>query len=147
MKYLYLVFTAVIITTFFTNCAGNKYLQDTAPVNMGNAYIEQTPAGFDLYIPIKTIQKNNISLDSVYFRGRKASLAIHPQHSGMHYAQFISMKEDMQMSSDPKEEYGNKAPVKMDKIPFKLKKDEAVIEFTQDGKLKYYKIDGISERS
>lgn len=147
MKYLYLIFSAVIISSLFTNCAGNKNLQEKAPAKIGKAYVQNTQTGFELYIPIKTLQTKNVSLENVYFRGRKASVQIHPQHSGIYYAQFETAKNDMIMSSDHKEEYGNKAPVKMEKFPFDLDQDEAVIEFSQDGKMKYYKIEGITDRS
>jgi len=146
MKYIYLLFSAVIITALFSNCAGNKNLQEKAPAKIGKAYMQNTQNGFELYIPVKAIQSERVSLDNVYFRGRKAALQIHPQHPGMYYAQFETAKDDMIMSSDPKEEYGNKAPAKIEKIPFELNKDEAIIEFTQDGKMKYYKIEDITER-
>ena len=147
MKYLSLIFSAVLFTALFTNCAGNKSLQQKAPAKIGNAYVQNTQEGFELFIPIKTLQEQNLNLNKVYYRGRIAALKVHPQHSGIYYAQFEIGNNNMIMSSDPKEEYGNKAPVKMEKIPFKLNKDEAVIEFTKDGKIEYYKIENITERS
>ncbi len=102
---------------------------------IGKAYVQNTQNGYELYIPIKSNQAEGVSFNNVYFRGRKAALQIHPQHSGIYYAQFESAKDDMIMSSDPKEEYGNKAPVKLEKIPFDLDNNEAVIEFTQGGKI------------
>lgn len=144
MKNIYLLFSAVIVTALFTNCAGNKVLQENPPAQFGQAYINSSAGFYELIIPVSAIQETQVQLDSVYFRGTKAAL-IKDMEQGAYKATFKSGKRDLIMSSDPKEEYANKAPQKPVKPPFKLKDDEAVIVFNKNNKTAYYKLTGIQE--
>ena len=146
MKYLYLLLSATLITVLLASCAGNKDLQEKAPANMENAYYTSQGEIITLYIPVSSIQTNRVSLDSVYFRNRKAILTTSPEKPGVYMATFETGKPDIIMSIDPKEEYGNKMPQKVEKMDFDLKEDEAVLIFTQNSKVKYYKLTGVKER-
>ncbi len=146
MKYFYLLFSAIITTALFTNCAGNKDLQARPPAQLGGVYTVTDASSVQLFIPVKTIQTNRVSLDSVYFRGRSAVLEPDAITPGMFSARFNTGKPDLIMSSDTREEYANKMPVKAVKTPFSLDDDEAILVFTQNNKTKYYKITGIRER-
>ena len=147
MKYIYFLLSAVFITAIFSNCAGNKELEERPPAQFQQAYFTSTQDLIELYIPLVTIQSNRVALDSVYFRGLKSILQEDAQDPGVYFAQFYKGKQDLIMSSDPKEEYANKMPQKAGKLPFELQDDEAVIVFTQNNKTKYFKITGILERS
>jgi len=146
MKYLNLLLSASFVTILFASCAGNHGLQEKAPAIMDPAYYTTQGEAITLYIPVKTIQKNRVSLDSVYFRNKKTALIESPSSPGVYMATVIMEKPDMIMSSDPKEEYGNKMPQKMKKMDFELKDDEAILIFTQNSKVKYYKLTGVKER-
>ena len=146
MKYVYFLFSSIIIITLFTGCAGNKDLQERAPANLQPAYAVVTEDGTELYIPVASIQTNLVSLDSVYYKGRKAALRKSDEREGLYVAKF-NKKGDMIMSSNPADEYGNKAPILDKKMDFDLKDDEAVLIFIQNGKTKYYKISGITQKS
>ncbi len=146
MKYLYLIFGAVITTVVFASCAGNKDLQEKAPAKIGNAYYTTQGEITSLYIPVTAIQTNRVNLDAVYFRNKKADLVSSPDSAGVLVATFNTGKPDMIMSSDPKDEYGNKMPQKNEKMDFELNDDEAILIFTQNSKVKYYKLSGVKER-
>ena len=146
MKYLYILFSAIVATTFFTNCAGNKDLQERPPAQMGGVYTLTDASSVTLFIPVETIQTNRVSLDSVYFRGRSAVLEMEEANPGLYKAQFNTGKPDLIMSSDPREEYANKMPEKAGKTPFEIKEDEAILVFTQNNKIKYFRITDIRER-
>jgi hypothetical protein len=147
MKYIYFLLSAVFITAIFSNCAGNKELQERPPAQFQQAYFTSTQDSIELYIPVITIQTKQVVLDSVYFQGLKATLQEGAHNPGVYFAQFYKGKQDLVMSSDPKEEYVNKMPQKAEKVPFELQDDEAVIVFNQNNKTKYFKITGILERS
>lgn len=147
MKYIYFLLSAAFITAIFSNCAGNKELQERAPAQFKQAYFTSTQDSIKLYIPVGAIQTDRVSLDSVYFKGLKATLQKDLQNPGIYFAQFYIGKQDLIMSSDPKEEYVNKMPQKSEEVPFELEDDEAVIVFTQNNKTKYFRITGIQERS
>lgn len=146
MKYFYFLFSAIITTALFTNCAGNKDLQERPPAQFGGVYTMTDASSVQLFIPVKTLQTNRVSLDSVYFRGMSAPLEQDDLTPGMYSARFNTGKPDLIMSSDTREEYANKMPVKAGKSPFSLEEDEAILVFSQNNKTKYYKITGIRER-
>ncbi len=144
MKYFYLLFSSVIVTALFTNCGGSKKLQETPPAQFEQAYINSSAGYYELFIPVAAIQETQVQLDSVYFRGSKEAL-VKDEAKGAYKATFKTGKRDLIMSSDPKEEYANKAPQMPVKPPFEIKDDEAVIVFNQNNKTRYYKITGIKE--
>ncbi len=81
----------------------------------------------------------NIVLDSLYFRNKKAKLE---RKGDLYIGRFMTeanKKPELIMHSDSDQEYGNKPPVKT-KFPFELKDDEAVIKYLEKGKSKFIKI-------
>ncbi len=147
MKYLYTIFSLILVSTLFTNCAGNKNMQGKAPAQIQQTYYTTQGDLLKLHIPVTAIQEDRVILNSVYFRGKKADLQQDSENSGLFVATINTGKPDLIMSSDPKEEYKNKAPQISEKQSFELKENEAVLIFTENGKEKYYKIAGIEERS
>ncbi|MFN4762083.1 hypothetical protein ACKGJN_03075 [Gillisia sp. Q332] len=147
MKYFYLVFSTVFAAVLLSSCGSNKELQERSPAQFDQPYFTSTANSLQLFIPVKAIQPNRISLDSVYFRGMKSALQQDPENKSIYNAHFNTGKQDLIMSSDPAEEYANKMPQMPVKVPFELKEDEAVIVFKENNKKKYYKITGIKEGS
>ncbi len=146
MKYLYLLFSVAFVTGLFANCAGNKDLQEKAPATMEKTYYTTQNEELTLYIPVIAIQTNRVSLDGVYFRDKKEDLFKSKDFPGVYMATFQMGKPDMIMSSDPKEEYANKMPQKTEKMNFNLEDDEAILIYSQNSKVKYYKLTGIQEK-
>jgi len=146
MKTLYLLLSASFVTILFASCAGNHGLQEKAPATMESSYYTTQGEVITLYIPVTAIQSNRVSLDEVYFRNKRANLITSPENPGVYMATFEMGKPDMIMSSNPKEEFGNKMPQKMEKMDFELDEDEAILIFTQNSKVKYYKLTGVKER-
>lgn len=142
LPYFGLVFSIVL----FSSCAGNKGLQEKAPAQFQQAYFTTDAASVKLFIPVSAIQTERVELNSVYFRGRKAPLELHPDRPGIYMANFDTGKPDMVMHEDPKKEYGNKVPEVHEKPPFELDEDEALIVFTENNTTKFYKITGIEQR-
>jgi hypothetical protein len=146
MKNLLPLFSLVLSVILFSSCAGNKGLQEKAPAQFQQAYTTTDAASVKLFIPVSAIQADRVELDSVYFRGRKAALELHPERPGVYMANFDTGKPDIIMHEDPREEYGNKVPVAPEKVPFDLDEDEAVIVFTENNTTKFYKLTGIDQR-
>jgi hypothetical protein len=147
MKKVYLIMSVIIATALFSSCAGNKELQERAPANFGQAFYTTQNDTLRLSIPVIAIQTNRISLDSVYFHGKVGKLNLDNSKPGVYYADFNIAKLDLVMSSDPKDEFANKAPDISSKSPFKLENDQAVILYSQKDVTKYYKITDIVERN
>ncbi|MDT0649275.1 hypothetical protein [Autumnicola edwardsiae] len=145
MKHIYLIFSSILIFSFFTNCGGNKGLQDRAPAKFQAVYTTTENSRLNLHIPVTVIQDSRISLDSVYFRGMKSALVQNEELPNKYVAEFNIKDSEMVMSSDPREEYGNKAPQKPEKSPFDIESDEAILVFSQNNQKKYYKLSDITD--
>ncbi len=132
--------------TMFTGCGSNKNLQEKAPANFQQVYYTKDDSSLKLYIPVSAIQTERVALNSVYFQDRKADLEMDNNFPGVYIATFPRGKEDLIMSSDPRDEYGNKVRAIPEEAPVKIKDDEAILVFTEKGDVKFYKITGIEER-
>lgn len=147
MKYIYTLSGFLFFAALFTGCGGNKNFEKNAPAQLGQAYFTTKENVMKLYIPVNAMQAEVIALDSVHFRGKKAQLQQEATTPGVYVAKFTTGKPDLIMSSDPREEYENKAPQITEKTSFDLKDHEAVLEYTQNGNRRYYRITGIKEGS
>lgn len=142
--------------TSFSQCSSAQKLQKEAPVKFENAYyqywvagIQGGGSGINLFIPIDGIMKENIRLDSVYFRGKASKLEFKPNNPSLFIGRFSSaanQKKDIIMSNKPNAEYGNEAPKMKAKIPFELKENECVVSYKEGVKTKYFKIENVVER-
>ena len=155
MKILLKTLPALLVIFSFTNCANGKKLQETPPAVVDQAYfttwtggVRTAGSGYNLFIPVKP--NSDLQLDSVYFRGRKVAIEKEASENGLFVARFKNSSEnegrDIVMHADPRKEYGNKPPVILEKIPFELQPDEAVVLYTKNGKSKYFKITGIRKK-
>ena len=147
----------IFLICSLSNCANGQKVQEDAPVPFQQAYfsthtggVKGAGSGLNLYIPVGSFNDAGIALDSVYFRGRRAALETKPQNENLYIAYFkTSGKEkapDLIMSSDPREEYGNRPPQIVEEIRFELEEDEAMVSFKKNGKTGYYKITGIEQK-
>jgi len=95
-----------------------------------------------------SINNFEIQLDSVYFRNKKSDLKRELDSSP---AKFVGVftntntKTDYILHENAAEEYGNKPPKANLNIPFELKETEAVISYTLNGKMYYYKVEEVLE--
>ena len=61
-------------------------------------------------------------------------------------AEAIFIKPDLILDANTEEEYGNQAPIPQ-KQRFQINYTEAVLEFTQNNKIKHYKFTNVTEKS
>ena len=142
-----LQFTAgVFMLVLFASCGSNKDLQARIPAQFSDVYYTYDSNGIELNIPVTSIQDERISLDAVYFHGMKSPLVKSEEKPNLYVANFRMGSDDMIMHEDPKEEYGNKPPQLPEKSPFSIDEDEAILVFTQNDQVKYYKLTGIVEK-
>jgi len=144
-KFVLLLIIPLIIMSFF-QCASTQKFQDKMPLEIGEVYYKNLETGYQIYIPIKN-NPNNISIDSIYFKGQKTKLEASNDNLYIgHFKTVISKSQDIIMSSDPIEEYGNKVPELPKKIPFDLNDEECVISYLNGNKVNYFKIHNIIEK-
>ena len=153
MKPFFFAFSALLILMSFSNCANGKQLQEEPPKAVKEAYyttwtggVKGAGSGFNLFIPVAADAE--ISLDTVYFRGRKGVLEKEPSDPYLYVARFKTpgSTKDLVMHKDPKMEYGNEPPAIIEKIPFELEEGEAVVRYTRKGKEKFFRIKNIQKR-
>jgi len=138
----------------FNQCATGQKIDKTTPVQLNDPYYQKWVAGvrgggagFTVYFPVHT-SSSNIELKTAYFQGKKVSLSFDQNtatYSGR-YTDPRTLKKEIVMSSDPKEEYNNKIPEIEEKIPFDLKEEECIIAYSKNGKEGYFKLDKLPEK-
>ena len=139
----------IVVLCGLNSCANGKKLQEEAPMAFQEAYFVKSAngKGIDFFISTGKNESAGTVLDSVYFLGAQAKLNPLPGEENLFAATLEGrQKTDLVMSADPKEEYGNKAPIVSRNFPFELGPDEAVISFVKGGKTGYYRIVDVGER-
>ncbi len=153
IKQLTTLILVLVVMCSFSQCSGTRSLDKKAPVKFENPYyqswvagVEGGGSGINVFLPLK---EKNSELDSIYFRGQSAKLEW-KQEAGVYVGRFnseLNRKNDMILSSDPMEEYGNQLPVVKTSIPFELRDDECVISYQKRGKTRYFKLEGLVEKA
>ncbi|XLS29329.1 hypothetical protein ACJD0Z_00575 [Flavobacteriaceae bacterium M23B6Z8] len=144
------------IMAVFSNCAGSQKLQQEVPFTMGTVYsqkwvagVEGGGSGVNVGVPVDNLPEE-IQLDSIFFRGKRAPLIQETTEKGnLYMARFkteLNQKKDIISHEDPRMEVGNEPPSIEEKIPFELNENEAVISYTHKGKKKYYKISNVKPK-
>lgn len=146
MKNIYFVIAGALILGLFSQCAINKNLQEAAPAQFKQAYATSNDEALQLHLPVVTIQEEIITLESVYFRGMHSDLILDENKPNEYVAHFGIPQSSFVMSADPKEEYGNRPPQLPEASPVAIESDEALLVFSKNGKTKYYKLTGITEK-
>jgi len=146
-KIIGLLFITAISLTF---CAMKQEFQTKFPQEIQSVFYHKEKNGtkssvINFYIEFKNPLSANIKLEKIYFHNQEALVQeITPKDFKSTFLQ-SNKKEDLIMDKNPAKEYGNKAPV-VQKSKFDLKSNEAVLEYTKDGKTLFYKIANVLEK-
>ena len=150
-KFIGIGFLVLLSISFFGCGASKSKAQNEHPFKVfsatyANSVVEQT----NLVVTTLKITTNNkeIQLDSVYFRNHKASLKhVKNDENSFFTGSFTTSTtpKDYILDSDPKQEFGNKPPVMVSKLPIEIKENEAVVSYFYKDKINYYKILEVKE--
>jgi len=141
------------MVVIISQCSSAQKLQTTLPFQIGDIYyqnwvsgIQNGGSGTNIYIQIAS-STNKIELDSIYFHGRTAKLELINNMLAIgRFSSIISSNNDIVMSSNPNEEFGNKIPELKKKPAFELKDNQCVISYKIYGKTKYFLVDNIRKK-
>lgn len=150
-------FTVVLIIGFtFLNCNTKKgitnyQLQNNPPFKIVSASYEEwkgeqpTINGVKVFIKINT---SKIELDSVYFRNMAEVLEFNPQ-TNEYVAHFTypTVNNDLIISSDANQEFGNQVPKFPKKSNFQLNDNQAVISYVHKNEKLFYKISNLQNKA
>ncbi|OUR93840.1 hypothetical protein A9Q87_03785 [Flavobacteriales bacterium 34_180_T64] len=147
--------------TSFSQCSSSKHtkekqaliLQENVSFELGEVYcqrwssgLKEGGSGIHVYISVVS-NRNNVSFDSLYFRGLKGKIVTGKMGYFVDLKTKINQNKDIIMSGDSKHEYGNEFPEKKSNVPFILGANECVLRFTTGNTVHYYKISDVAERS
>ena len=145
-KFIGIGFLTLLSFIFFGCGASKVKAQNEHPFKVLKAtYANAVGEQPDLVVTTLKITTNNkeIQLDSVYFRNHKAPLKLMDSTKNTLFTgSFTTSKtpHDYILHSDPKQEFENKPPVMVSKLPIEIKENEAVVSYFYKDKLNYYKI-------
>lgn len=142
-----------ISTVFFAqNCskqALSNNLQESFPIAIKEAYHQHWTAGVrgggsgtGFYIDFEKALPENIVLNQLYFR---KSLAKAAKVSETQYMFNFKGLTNWKRENEPETDGPNKAT--LIEPPFTIEDNEAILEYTQKGELKYYKITNVKEKA
>jgi hypothetical protein len=135
MKHFKYIICIMLLGLF--SCSSQKKLQTETPFELGSAtcqaYIggmENSGNGLSIKIPVTIDEASTLEMKEIYFRGKQASITME-QIDGANYA----------IAKIPNSKGGS-----AETIALALEATEAVLSYTENGKLKYTKVTGIKEK-
>ena len=146
----------IIPLVFFSSCSSsqqlqNFVLQEQVPFEIVEYYYQDwpqhtrtSPAEIHVTIVLKE-NLNSIELKEVFFRDKQVALKPELRAPTVYVGKFPK-QTDRILNADPVKEYGNKPPQFSKNGSFKLSSNDAIISYTERGKLLYYKLTDIEER-
>lgn len=132
----------IIIVLILVGCASKETFQTQFPIPICDYFYEVKGNKTHFIIEFQQPISNEIKLEKLYFRNQIAEIKMISNQK----AEAVFIKPDLILDANPENEYGNQPPIPQ-KQRFQLNSTEAVLEFTQNGKIKHYKFTNITEKS
>ncbi|HBI00240.1 MAG TPA: hypothetical protein PLL09_08250 [Flavobacterium sp.] len=133
---------SIIVLLILLGCASKETFQTQFPISISDYFYQIKGNQTHFVIEFQQSISEDIKLEKLYFRNQTAAIKM---ISGKK-AEAIFIKPDLILDANPENEYGNLPPIPQ-KQRFQLNSNEAVLEFTQNGKIKHYKFTNITEKS
>ena len=133
---------SILVLLFLMGCASKKTFQTQFPIPISDYFYEVKGNQTHFMIEFQQPIPNEIKLEKLYFRNQTAVIKMISNQK----AEVIFVKSDLIFDANPEREYGNQTPIQ-EKQRFQLNLNEAVLEFTQKGKIKLYKFTNVTEKS
>lgn len=132
----------ILLGLMVMSCSVKKNLETTAPFNLGEPFGQKwlvednlKKEGYDVIIPILSLDEEDAVLHNLYHRGKMANIEIEMREIGMVAVAEFPSKENLEKLEQPNEE----------PFPFLLGEAEAVLSYLQKDKVRYIKINGIRQ--
>lgn len=132
----------ILLGLIAQGCAVKKNLETIAPFELGEPFGQKwlvednlQKEGYDVIIPIISLDKDDAILHNLYHRGKMSSVEIEMREIGM-----VAVAEFPEEVIQEKEDQKDVEP-----FPFLLGEAEAVLSYMQKDKVRYIKINGIRQ--
>lgn len=149
----------IILYLCFTSCSSQQQtpmkLQEKAPFTIISVFAQpwtggqpDSGSGINVQMTIQNLNKKNIQLLDFYFRGKQTKLEdISTNNNGLYIARYLKEAEkEVVLHNNSQKEAQNQPPTLQPTLPFKLKDNEGVISYIENGTIKYYKLKNIVEK-
>lgn len=127
---------------FLVGCASKETFQTQFPIPISDNFYQIKGNQTHFIIEFQKPIPNEIKLKKIYFRNQTTEIKLISNQK----AEAVFIKPDLILDTNPENEYGNQPPIPQ-KQRFQLNSTGAVLEFTQNGKIKHYKFTNITEKS
>ena len=101
--------------------------------------------GVDVFLPVKDL--NNITPDSIHFRGQRAKAVYKNQMIVGHFSSPQNQPKDIILSNEPFAEANNQLLPKADHSAFELEPNTCVLSYILENKRYYHKITDLTQRT
>ena len=155
VKYILAFCGMTFLFVSFSNCGSSQTAKalsfvEAPPFSISEIFsqkwaagVQEGGSGTNLHITFESISED-VSINEIYFRGKTISATQNPNLKLTYLAAFRNeMKPDVIMDRNPVNEAKNTPP---EEFPFDLKDNEAVISFTHNGVMSYFKALNILEK-
>lgn len=137
----------IIILLVFSQCKSLK-IPEKKPVRIISStyYLTDNNQLKNIYIQISN--QDYLAFDSIYFQRKKSKIKIKTMRGLVYvYGDFSnSLKTNLVLDANPTKEFNNPIP-ELNKFPFDLKDNEAVISYKVNEKVKYFKVKKVKRGS
>lgn len=133
---------SIIVVLILFGCASKETFQTQFPIPIADYFYKTNGNKTHFLIEFQQSISEDIKLEKLYFRNQTAAIKMISNQK----AKAIFIKPDLILDANPENEYGNQPPIPQ-KQQFQLNSNEAVLEFTQNGKIKHYKFTNVTEKS
>lgn len=133
---------SIIVLLILAGCALKETFQTQFPIPISDYFHEIKGNEIHFIIEFQKPIPNEIKLEKLYFRNQTTAIKMISNQK----AEAVFIKPNLILDANPENEYGNQPPINQ-KQRFQLNSTEAVLEFTQNGKIKHYKFINITEKS
>ena len=133
---------AIIFLLILSGCAPKDTFQSQFPVPILEYYYEVIGNQTHFIIEFKEVVPVEIRLQKLYFRNNESQIEMTSNRKAL----VVLKKPDIILDKNPEKEYGNQPP-NLTQPRFQLTASEAIVEYKEKGKIKYFKFTNVNEKS
>ncbi|WP_299668295.1 hypothetical protein [uncultured Polaribacter sp.] len=143
------ILSILTILIGFSQCGSNKFVKNP-PFKVAKAFYNNwvggQPGVSGTKLELHLTNASEINFDSLYFQNKKTKVELTDLSDKLqvigHFSTSKRADRDLILDIDPKKEFNNTPPM-IEKFPFELKENEAILSYKKGEKTRYFKIENI----
>lgn len=145
------ILSILTIIVSFSHCGSNKFVKNPSfkvEKAVYNNWVGGQQGVSGTKLEIHLINAASINFDSLYFQNKITKVEVIKLDDKLqligHFSTSKRQNRDLILDVDPKKELQNTLP-NLEKFPFELKENEAILSYKKGQKRMYFKIENIKE--